>query len=58
MIQQPLFAPDPGTEADQLAVAADHAMTGDDNRDIVFVIGIAHGTKGLRAADGPGNIPV
>lgn len=58
VIQQPLFAPDSGTEADQLAVAADYPMTGDDNRDGVFVVGIAHGAKGLRATDGPGNISV
>jgi hypothetical protein len=36
MVQQPRFAPDSGTEADHFAVAADHAMTGDDNRDVVF----------------------
>ena len=58
MVQQPLFAPDSGTEADHFAVAADHAMTGDDNRDVVFVIGIAHGAKCPRVADGPGNISV
>ena len=58
MVQQPLFAPDSGTEADQFAVAADHAMTGDDNRDVVFVIGIAYGAKCPRIADGPGNISV
>lgn len=58
MVQEPLFAPDTGTETDQLAVAADHPMTGDDNRDVVFVVGVAHGTKGLRVADGPGNISV
>ena len=58
MVQQPLFAPDTGTEADQLAVAADHAVTGDNDRDVVFVVGIAHRTKGSGVADGPGNISV
>lgn len=36
MVQEPRFAPDTGTEADQFAVAADHPMTGDDNRDGVL----------------------
>lgn len=58
MVQKPLFAPDSRTEADQFAVAADYPMTGDDNWDGVFVVGIAHGTKCMRATDGPGNISV
>jgi len=58
MVQEPLFAPDSGTEADQFAVAADDPMTGDDNRDVVFVVGVAHGAKCPRAADGPGNVSV
>ena len=58
MVQQPLFAPDSGTEADQFAVAADHTVTGNNKGNPVFVVGVAHGAKGLRAADGPGNISV
>lgn len=58
MVQQPLFAPDPGTEADQFAVAADYTVTGNNKGNTVFVVGIAHGAKCLRVADGPGNIPV
>jgi hypothetical protein len=58
MVQQPLFTPDSGTEADHFAVGADDPMTGDDNRDIVSVIGIAHGAKCPWASDGPGDISV
>jgi len=58
MIQQPLFAPDAAAEPHQLAVAADHAMAGNNQRSRVFVVGIAHSPKSLGAIDGPGHIAV
>ncbi len=51
MAQQPFFTPDAAAEADHFAVASDHAVTGNDKRNPVFVVGVAHGAKGLRAAD-------
>ena len=58
MIQQPLFAPDAATESNQLAVAADHAVAGNNQRNRVFVVGIAYGPIGLGAVDGAGHIAV
>lgn len=58
MVQQPFFAPDTAAEADHLTVAADHPVTGNDKWNPVPVIGVAHGAKGLRAADGPGHISI
>ena len=58
MAQQPLLAPDAAAETDHLTVAADHPVAGNDQRYPVFVVGVAHGAKGLRTADRPGNIAV
>jgi hypothetical protein len=58
MIQQPLFAPDTATESDQLAVAADHAVAGNNQRNRVSVVGIAYSSKSPWAVDGAGHIAV
>ena len=51
MGQQPRFAPDSGTEADQFAVTANHTVTGNNKGNPVLVVGIAHGAKGPGIAD-------
>ena len=58
MIQQPLFAPDTAAETDHFAVTADHSVAGYNHGNGIFVVSVAHGPKGLRAVDGPGNVPV
>ena len=57
-VQQPLLAPDAAAESAQFAVAADHAVTGNNHGHRIFIIHVAHGSEGLRAADGAGHIPV
>jgi hypothetical protein len=45
MIQQPLFAPDTATESDQLAVAADHAVAGNNQRNRLLLLALPTARK-------------
>lgn len=50
MIQQPLFILKPAAIANQVAVLADHAVTGNNNSNWVLTIGKAHSADGFDIA--------
>ena len=55
MTQQPFFAPEAAAIADQVAVTADDAMTGSNDRDWVLSIGRTNGTDGFGITQPIGN---
>src|SRR5437016_7854579 len=58
VIQQPALSLQSAAVADQRARGADHAVAGDENRDVISAIGGADGAAGAGPADGPGLLAI
>jgi len=58
VLQQPLFAPEAATIADQGAIRAYDPVAGDDDGNGILIIGVSHSTIGIGFTDGPCHVSV